>query len=215
MATKYIIKKQLSSLPCRFILGCIGHSRELSQEINSKFLCAIENKFGTIEDLLPAQDFSTPPESYFREMESQPLSTIMIILEQRGAYTDLHYLKEKAKRVEEQFHTPSNGRIFNINPGAVGTYGLCLASHKPTGGRQDVSIYAYGFHPHFFFGGTSYYERIMRLVNGRLELTGNALSEGKFSEYAEPKRVTKFEELVRTLRKNNVSVELMQNMGGG
>ena len=61
-------------------------------------------------------------------------------------------MKQMIKRyygvLEKQFLTSQKRRIFNINPGAVGTYGLCLASHKPTGGRPDLTTYAFGFHPH-------------------------------------------------------------------
>ncbi len=208
---KYILKKQLSYLPCRFILGCIGHSRKFSPEINPEFLHAIEKKFGTIEDLLSMQDFPDPPESYFREMGSQPLATVMIILKLRGAYTDLHHLKMRTKKVEERFLTPSNGRIFNINPGAVGTYGLCLASHKPTGGnRPDNKVYAFGLHPHLFdlFQPTSYYERITRWRDGNMIVMKRVLEENQFPEYTEVSRIEKFEELVRTLEKSKVSVEL-------
>lgn len=209
MPTKQIIKKQLAILPCRFVLGCIGHSRELSPEVNPEFLSATENKFGTIKEILPAQDFPNPPESYFKEMGSQPLSTIMIILGNGGAYTDLHHLKKKAIKLEKQFSNPINGRTFNINPGAIGTYGICLASHKPTGGRPDISTYAYGFLPHLFFGGSSYNERIMRWKEGKLELIEEIEKENKFPEYAEASRVAKFEELVQTLPKSDLSVELL------
>ena len=56
MEIKHILKKQLPSRS-RFILDCIGLSRELSPEINSEFFNAIENKFGTIEDLLLVKNF--------------------------------------------------------------------------------------------------------------------------------------------------------------
>ncbi len=207
MPNKYILKKQLSTLPCRFILGCIGPSKELSP-INPELLNFTEYKLGAIEEVLSAQDFVNPPESYLREMGNQPLSTIMIILENRGAYTELHHLKKKAIKVEEQFHN-INGRTFNINPGAVGTYGVCLASHKSTGGRPDISTYAYGSRPHLFFGGSMYYERIMKWEEGKLELIENIKKENKFPEYTEASRVAKFEDLVQTLPKNNVSVELL------
>ena len=211
MKTKYIIRKQLSTLPCRFILGCIGSSREFSPEINQKLLHSIENKFGIIEEILPVKDFSNPPESYFGEMGNQPLATTMIILKKKGAYTDLHHLKKDAKKLEKQFFTSSNSRTFNINPGAVGTYGLCLVSHKPTGGRPDISTYAFGFHPHFFdfFGSGSYYERVARWMGNKLELIDYIKQENKFSEYTEANRIARFEELVRTLKKSNMSVELM------
>lgn len=208
MPSKYIIKKDLAILPCRFVLGCIGHSRELSPKVNLEFLSATKNKFGTIEEILPAQDFPNPPESYFKEMGNQPLSTIMIILKYRGAYTDLHHLKRDAIKVEKQFSNPINGRTFNINPGAVGTHGICLVSHKSTGGRRDISTYAYGLHPHLLFGGSSYNERIMRWKEGKLELIEEIEKENKFPEYAEASRIARFEELVRTLPKSDVSVEL-------
>lgn len=149
MATRYIIKKQLSTLLCRFILGCIGHSRKLSPRINSELIYTIKNErgLGEIEEVLPVQDFSNPPESYFREMGSKTLSTIMIILKQRGSYTDLHHLKKASQRVENKLSSSLGERAFNINPGSVGTFGLCLASHKPTRNRPDISTYAYGFHP--------------------------------------------------------------------
>jgi hypothetical protein len=102
-----------------------------------------------------------------------------------------------------------NGRTFNINPGAVGTYGLCLSSHKSTGGRPDCSAYAYGFHSHLFFGGDSYYERVMMWEGSRLVSTEETLRENRFPEYREASRVARFEELVRTLRRNDVPVELM------
>lgn len=207
MIIKYKLRKQLSSLPCRLILGCIGHSRELSPEINPVFISAIKDEFGKIEEILTTQDFPNPPESYFKEMGKQPLATTMIILEQRGTYTDLHHLKKKANRIEDQFSNSSNGRTFNLNPGAVGTYGICLASHKPTGGRWDISTYAFGPRPQLFFGGpTTYYERVSRWKDSKLKLISK---ENKFPEYTEANRIARFEELVLTLPKNDTSVELM------
>lgn len=215
MQIKYKLKKHLSYLPCRFILGVIGHSRELSPEVNPELLHAVENEFGSIEDILSAQDFLDTPESYFREMGHRSLSTVMIVLEQGGAYTDLHHLKGDAIKVEEQFLDPPNGRIFNINPGAVGTYGLCLASHKSTGGRQDMSTYAFGFHPHLFdfFKAETYYERVMRWRDDKMVLMEMIEAENRFPEYTEASRIAKFEELVRTLPKSDVSVELMADIG--
>lgn len=121
----------------------------------------------------------------------------------------MHHLKKGSENIENKFLNSLNGRIFNINPGAVGTYGLCLASHKPTGGRPDGSTYAYGSHPHLFFGGNSYYERVMGWEDNKLVPTEKALRENGFPEYRETSRVAKFEELVRKLRENNVSIELM------
>jgi hypothetical protein len=210
MVTRHILRKQLSSLPCRFILGVIGQSKELSAEINLDFLHATENDF-EVEDLLPAQDFIYSPESYFKEMGNQLLSTIIITLKNGGSYTDLHNMKKKAERLEERFMNSEGSRTFNINPGAVGTYGLCLASHKPTGGRQDINTFAYGFHPHLLFGGSTYYERIMRWRNNKLELIGRADGEGKFLEYTELSRIAKFEGLVRSLPGSKTSVELMSD----
>jgi hypothetical protein len=208
MVIEYKLRKQLSYLPCRFILGCIGPSAELSPEVKSELIVAIENEkmLGTIEDILPAKEFPNPPESYFTEMGRQPMATAMVILKQRGAYTDLHHLKKGTVRVEKQFINHANGRTFNINPGAVGTYGLVLSSHKPTGGRHDISTYAYGLHPHLFFGHESYYERIMKWRDDKLVVLAE---ENRFPEYREPSRVAKFEELVRTLPMSEVSVELI------
>jgi hypothetical protein len=209
MRTKHILKKQLALLPCRYILGVIGLSKELSPKINPVLIEIVQNKVGRIEEILPAQDFPNPPESYIREIGEGLFSTIIIILQDSGAYTWLHHIKNRSKKVEEKLVNSQGGRIFNINPGAVGTYGVCLASHKPTGDRPDLSVYAYGLHPHLFFGEDSYYERIMTWDNDRLELTGRALMDGKFPEYAETSRVERFEKLVRTLPKSDMSIELM------
>jgi len=46
--TKYITKKQLATLPCRFVLGCIGISKELDPKIDIDLLGAINHNFGTI-----------------------------------------------------------------------------------------------------------------------------------------------------------------------
>jgi len=209
MRTKHILRKQLSYLPCRFILGILGRSRRLTPEIGSPFLDAMKREF-EIEDILPTQDFPNPPENYFREMGEQPLSTAVFILGEEGSYTDLHHLKRRSIKIEKKFRSPNGGeRIFNINPGAVGTYGICLSSHKPTGGRRDLSTYAYGLHPHLFFGEESFYERIMEWDDGSLVPIGSAGEEGKFPEYFEESRVRKFERLVQTLPQNNLSVSLM------
>jgi len=135
----------------------------------------------------------------------------MIILERDGDYANLHHLKRETLRIEKRFLDPS-GRSFNINPGAVGTYGLCLASHKETGDRREISGYIAGCRLNFvnlILGSETYYERIMRWRDGKMTLTGRAEAENKFPEYAEANRIEKFEELVRTLPKNDVSVELM------
>lgn len=204
MTTKYIIKKQLSYTPCRFILGVIAPSREL----NPDFLGAVEKGF-KVENLLPTQNLPNPPESYVEEMGEQDLSTLIFVLKERGSYTDLHHMKRRTGRLEKQFMNTQGERTFNINPGAVGIHGLLLASHKHTGGRHDLSTYAYGFHPHLLFGGDSFYERIMKWDNGKLELVGRSADEGKFPEYLEKTRVLEFEELVRNLSGSSLSLELL------
>ena len=208
MKTRDIIKKQLSTLPCRFILGCIGHTNQLSPEINPEFLDSIQKKLGVIEDVLPAEDFPNAPVNYVHEMGDVPLSTTMIILKQAGAYTDLHHMKKDTNKLEGGFLTSSGGRIFNINPGAVGTYGLCLVSHKPTGGRPDISTYAYGPTPNLLFSGDSYYERVSRWTGSEMKLIDYIKRENKFPEYHKANRMKVFEDLVRTLKKSDVSVEL-------
>ncbi len=211
METRYILRKQLATLHCKFILGSIGHSKALSSEGHQGLLSAIEKNVGLIEEVLPIIDFPNPPESYFKEMGSQPLSTTIFILGEGGAYTDLHHIKKKTEEVEKQFLNPSGQRIFNINPGAIGTYGLCLSSHKSTGGRPDMSTYAYGSHPHLFFGGDSYYERIARWTGKNMELI-NSIKEGnRFPEYYEEDRMKKLDELVRTLEGSDVPVELLSD----
>lgn len=211
MATVYRLKKHLSSLACRFILGCIGHSREISPIINPRILSAIRSEFGPIEEILPPQDFPNPPESYYHEMGAESLSTIIVILEQRGAYTDLHYLKEGAMRIEEQFHTALGGRIFNINPGAVGTYGLSLASHKPTEDRPDGKPWRWHHYALALFGSRSYYERIMRWQDRDMVLLDRVAQENRFPEYHEPSRMRRFGELVQSLPRIDVSFELMHD----
>lgn len=213
MTTKYLIKKQLALVPCKFILGVIAPSRELTPSLNPDFLDAIENGF-KVESLLPAQSLPNPPESYIEEMRENDLSTSIFVLGERGSYTDLHHLKRRAMKLEERFMDSQGRRAFNINPGAVGSHGLCLASHKDTGGRINLSANAYGFHLHTLFGGNTDYERIMKWENDRLELVGKAKDGGKFPEYSGEGRVVVFEELVRTLPKNNVSVELMSDYYG-
>lgn len=209
MKTRKIIRKQLNTLPCRFILGCIGHTTQFSPEINSKFLQSIENNVGPIEEILPVMDFPNPPKNYVKEMGNQPVSTTMVILQEKGVYTDIHHMKKDTVKLESQFTTLSNGRIFNINPGAVGTYGLILSSHKSTGGRQDIATYAYGNLPQFFFGGDSYYERVSRWTGNNLELIDYIKQENKFPEYYQSDRIEKFKGLVRTLKKNKVPIELL------
>ncbi|HEA46156.1 MAG TPA: DUF4416 family protein [Candidatus Pacearchaeota archaeon] len=208
MGTRYIIKKQLSYIPCRFILGVIAPSRELTPEINPDFLNAVEKGF-KVEDLLPTQTLPNSPESYVEETGEPDLSTLIFVLKERGNYTDLHHMKRRTGRLERQFMRSPAERIFNVNPGAVGTYGLCLASHKPTGDRHDLSTYAYGSHPQLLFGEDSFYERIMEWNDGRLELVGRAIEEGKFPEYSGQGRVAKFASLVRSLPKSDIPVELM------
>jgi len=208
MTTKYIIKKQLSYTPCRFILGVIAPSRELNPEINSDLLSAVEKGF-RVENLLPTQTLPNPPKNYVEEMGEQDLSTLIFVLKEGGSYTDLHHMKRRTGRLEKQFMNSQGERTFNINPSALGTYGLCLASHKPTGGRHDLSTYAYGFHPHLLFGRNSFYERVMKWDNGMLELVGRSADEGKFLEYSGEGRVSEFERLVRSLPKSDMPTELM------
>ena len=210
MKTRKIIRKQLATLPCRFILGCISHTNQLSPKVNHKFLNSVKTRFGDIEDILPTENFPNVPINYIHEMGKVPLSTTMIILEQGGAYTDLHHLKKQSNRLEEEFLTSSGGRIFNVNPGAIGTYGLCLASHKPTGGRPDISTYAYGFIPQLLFGGDSFYERVSKWTGENMELIDYIAKEKKFPEYHGKNRMKVFEDLVRTLKKSNIPVELMR-----
>lgn len=209
MKTRNIIKKQLSTLPCRFILGCIGHTNQLSPDINPKFLDSIEKRFGIIEEILPIEYFSNAPINYIHEMDDASLSTTMIILKQAGSYTDLHHIKKDANKLEKEFLMPSGGRFFNVNPGAVGTYGLCLASHKPTGGRPNISTYAYGSTPHLFFGGDSFYERVSNWTGSEMKLVDYIRTENKFSEYHGVNRMKAFDNLVRTLKKNEIPVELL------
>lgn len=211
MKTKNILKKQLANLPCRYILGVICPSERLSPRVSPLFIESIEKKVGGIEDILPPQDFPNPPESYILEMGYRSLSTTIIIFKKGGSYTWLHHYKKKTDKLEKDFINPVEGREFNINPGAVGTYGVILASHKPTGDRPDLDTYAYGLHPHLFFGGHSYYERIMRWTGNHLELVGKAATGGKFPEYAESSRVARFEELVRGLPKSDRAVELLSD----
>jgi hypothetical protein len=156
---------------------------------------------------LGAQDFPNPPVSYYEEMGKQPLSTIMLILKNRGAYTDLHYLKQGTRRVEGSLLL-SDGRAFNINPGSVGTYGVCLASHKPTGGRPDGMPWRW-HHYALTFSQQSYYERIMRWENQRLVPIEDIAKGNKFPEYFEQSRVSRFEGLIQTLEDSNQSVALM------
>lgn len=211
MTIRRIIKKQLGTLPARFILGCIGRKIDLYPEVNSLLLEAIIERVGEIEEVLPTADFPNPPQSYSDEMGGDKLSTTVILLRERGAYTDLHHLKRKTLIVEKRLSGES-GRRFNINPAALGTYGLCLSSHKSTGERPDMGIYAYGVHPHLFFGRKSYYEKIMRWTGKDLESVGRAISGEAFPEYLFVNRIAKFTELVRTLPKNNISVELMSEI---
>lgn len=60
-------------------------------------------------------------------------------------------------------------------------------------------------------GASTYYERIMEWRGGRLIPLERILKENRFSEYIEAGRISKFEELVRTLKKNHLSVGLMAN----
>lgn len=183
MKTKYIIKKQLANLPCEYILGVIGLSRQLSPKVNPILIDSIQSKIGEIAEILPAQNFLNPPESYVREMGEEPFSTAIIILKDGGSYTWLHHVKKRSDKLEKALVNAHGGRMFNINPGAVGTYGAVLASHKPTGNRPDLSVYAYGMHPHLplpFFKDDSYYERIMRWTGENLELVGDAKEKVNF-----------------------------------
>ncbi len=215
METRYLTKNQMSHHPCRFILGIIGPSRELSPEINPFLLQSIEDntRIGTIEKILPSLDFQNPPESYFREMGNSPLSTSIIILKEGGAHPDLHFLKRRTQKLETKFAKSEGQRTFNINPGSVSAYGVCLGSHKLALGRH----YSLPWRHHnplamLFPSLETYYERIMGWCNGKLEPVGKAASGGKFPEYFEPSRVSEFEGLVRTLPKNDVSVELLSNV---
>lgn len=216
MAVRHLIKKQLALTPCRFILGCIGPTEQLSNGVNPELLSAIENErtLGGIEDVLPVQEFPEAPESYLDEIGSPQLATTIIILERAGGYMELHHLKRGTLRVEKQFSDSNCKRIFNINPGAVGTYGICLASHKPNEFRGDSTTYAYGLHPHLFtfpawlFGGETFYERIARWGDNRLVLLDRITEENRFPEYAESGRLARFEDLVRTLPRSSTSVEL-------
>jgi len=211
---RYILQKRLHTLPCRFILGVIGPSRELSPVVRPGLIIAVEGKFGPIEEVMPTQDFPKPPKAYFEEMGRQPLATSMIILENGGAYTDLHTMENDSVEIEDRFMGFPGGRMFNINPGAVGTHGITLASHKPTGGRRNIGAYAYGSQPHTLdlFREDTYHERIIKWKDGRLILMDNVAVEGKFIEYAEESRVARFEELIRGLPKNDVAVELMADL---
>jgi len=210
MKTKKIIKKQLGWTPSRFILGCIAPVNELSNELNPELVQVIEKerRLGKIEDVLSMQDFPEAPDSYLEEMGPH-LATVMIILERGGSYTDLHHLKQGAVKIEGQFLNSAGGRLFNINPGAVGTYGICLASHKSTGGRGDSTTYAYGLLPHLFFGGETFYERIAKLGEEGLAVMERISADNRFPEYIESSRLTRFDALVRTLPNSDVSVDLL------
>ena len=214
MSTRYILKKQQARLPARLMLGCIGPVKEFSPQINPRLLEAISGQrlLGAIEEILPLRDFPEAPESYCKEMGSQDLATIMIILRSSGEYADLHHLKRGSVRVEKMFTDNLRRRTFNINPGVVGTYGLCLASHKNARYRKDSTAYAFGNHFHFaipFFESSTYYERIMKWDSDKLVPTERVARENRFPEYTEQGRVARFEELVRTLPKSDVSVELL------
>ena len=213
MKTRRIIKKQLNTLPARFILGCIGPTNELFPEMSKDLIEAIQERAGSIEEVMPVQDFPSPPKAYFKEMRRQPLSTTMVILEDGGAYTDLHHLKRDILKIEGQLVNPRGERLVNINPGAVGTYGIILSSHKPTGDRPDISTYAFGSHPHTFpWPRESYYERIMRWTGTELELVDRALIDGAFPEYHPTDRVERFNHLVMSLSGNHRPIELLADI---
>jgi len=206
MAIRFILKKQLSYLSSKFIVGCIGPSEELSMNISPKLIELTESKLGPIENILPINDFPNPPESYFKEMGLKPLSTTIFILKKSGSYSDLHHIKKITSKLESELENSNGQRYFNINPGAIGRYGLILASHKPTGKRPDINTYAYGIFPHLFFTKPdTYYERIMRWEDGKLILLGD---NAAFSEYKTTERMNYFEKMVASLGGKS-SIELM------
>ena len=209
METKHILRKQLNTLPARFILGCIGHTNQLSPRMNNRLVDSISNELGQIEEIMNVKVFPNAPPNYVREMGTQNLSTTIFILEDRGVYTDIHPLKKKSIKIEDQFRIPFGGRVFNLNPGAVGTYGLILSSHKPTGNRPDISTYAYGPQPQLFFGKDSYYERVSIWDGKRMRVISYIKEENKFPEYYRGDRMKRLERLVITLRNSNIPVELL------
>ena len=163
----------------RIFVGVLGREKELRPPVAADLIAGLENALGPVECGGGLIDGWVGPRSY-REETGQDLNSAVFTLPDLYYEVSLGAIKRQTMALESALACGSKRR-FNINPGFVGSSGMCLVSHKPSALRYPL-------------GAGVWVEHQFDASYGKLIPRANA-----FDEYLDPARIELLEKLMESV----------------